>query len=97
MNSPDNRATCVLVTGAAGYIGSHTVLTLARSGHEVIAVDDFSNSSRLLPQRLAALSPMPIRWIELDIRDAVALDAAIGKTRPAAACASRSCVSRNSG
>ncbi len=34
----------VLVTGAAGFIGSHTILELLEAGHEVIAVDNFSNS-----------------------------------------------------
>ncbi|MGB0356158.1 MAG: NAD-dependent epimerase/dehydratase family protein, partial [Opitutales bacterium] len=35
----------VLVTGGAGYIGSHTVLALLQSGNDVIVVDNFSNSS----------------------------------------------------
>ncbi len=35
----------ILVTGGAGYIGSHTVVELLSSGHEVIIVDNFSNSS----------------------------------------------------
>ncbi|MBP7184801.1 MAG: NAD-dependent epimerase/dehydratase family protein, partial [Saprospiraceae bacterium] len=35
----------ILVTGACGYIGSHTVLDLLESGHEVVAVDNLSNSS----------------------------------------------------
>ncbi len=64
----------VLVTGAAGYIGSHTVLALARSGRSVLAVDDFSNSSRRVPERLAALSPCPIEWVECDVRDAAAIN-----------------------
>ena len=35
----------VLVTGGAGYIGSHTCIELLRQGHEVVVMDDFSNSS----------------------------------------------------
>nr|MBP8276737.1 NAD-dependent epimerase/dehydratase family protein [Propionivibrio sp.] len=34
----------VLVTGAAGYIGSHTCVELLMAGHEVVALDNFSNS-----------------------------------------------------
>lgn len=68
---------CVLVTGAAGYIGSHTVLALSRAGREVIAVDNFSNSSRRVPERLAALCPLPVHWAEVDVRDVPALERAI--------------------
>ncbi|MBT4764700.1 NAD-dependent epimerase/dehydratase family protein, partial [bacterium] len=35
----------VLVTGGAGYIGSHTCVELLKTGHEVIVIDNFSNSS----------------------------------------------------
>lgn len=73
----DNPPQRVLVTGAAGYIGSHTVLALTRRGHEVVAVDDFSNSSRRVPARLDDLSPRPIRWLELDVRDAAAVEATL--------------------
>ena len=43
----------VLVTGGAGYIGSHTVLALLQSDHQVIVVDNFSNSS---PESLLRVS-----------------------------------------
>ena len=36
----------ILVTGGAGYIGSHTTLALLRAGHEVVVLDNFSNSSQ---------------------------------------------------
>ena len=42
----DPADTCVLVTGGAGFIGSHTVVELLERGYAVVIVDDLSNSSR---------------------------------------------------
>ena len=39
----------ILVTGGAGYIGSHTVVELINVGHEVVVVDNLSNSSSVVP------------------------------------------------
>src|SRR5690606_89102 len=46
----------VLVTGGAGYIGSHTVLHLVAAGHEVVVVDDFRNAKTAVVARLEELS-----------------------------------------
>ncbi|MFD6142912.1 UDP-glucose 4-epimerase GalE [Promicromonospora sp. NPDC060271] len=46
----------VLVSGGAGYIGSHTVLALVAAGHDVVVVDDFSNSKPTVQGRLEALA-----------------------------------------
>ena len=43
----------ILVTGGAGYIGSHTVIELQNAGHEVVVVDNLSNSSEVALQRVA--------------------------------------------
>ncbi|WP_134772152.1 UDP-glucose 4-epimerase GalE [Ornithinimicrobium flavum] len=56
----------VLVTGGAGYIGSHTVVQLARAGHEVSVVDDFSNSR---PSAMARVSELAGRDIPLESFD----------------------------
>ena len=63
----------ILVTGGAGYIGSHTVVELVRSGLEPILVDDFSNSDRRVLDGLAAICGRPIRCHALDCRDRAAL------------------------
>lgn len=74
----------LLVTGGAGYIGSHTVLALAEGGHEVTILDNFVNASRRVPERLATLTSTPLRIIECDIRDADSLNQAFAETRPGA-------------
>ena len=59
----------VLVTGGAGYIGSHTVLALLEAGHQVTVVDSYVNSSPLVIERLEELSGQEIPAIELDLTD----------------------------
>ena len=58
----------VLVTGEAGYIGSHTVLDLIKKGFDVIIADDFSNSSKKVISILEKLADRKIKYYELDIR-----------------------------
>ena len=67
----------VLVLGGAGYIGSHTCMALVAAGHEVGIVDNFSNASRRVPQRLAGLLGRELPTIECDIRDTVRLSRAM--------------------
>ncbi len=64
----------VLVTGGAGYIGSHTIVELNTAGFEVIVVDDLSNSSRTALSRVSELIGTPVTFYEADIRDRAALD-----------------------
>jgi UDP-glucose 4-epimerase len=72
-------ARAVLLTGAAGYIGSHTWLALARAGWRVVGVDDFSNSSPRVLERLAGLLGHQPVFERLDVRDAAALDALLAR------------------
>jgi len=64
----------VLVTGGAGYIGSHTVLSLIESGHQPVIVDDFANSKPTVVGRLEALSRTSIPVHQVDLTDAVATE-----------------------
>ncbi len=62
--------TTVLLTGGAGYIGSHTAVRLLERGWEVVVVDDFSNSSPAALERVAEIAPGGrLRSFEADIRD----------------------------
>ncbi len=59
----------VLVTGGAGYIGSHTVLELLKLGHEVIVVDDLSNASKESILRVEKLTNRKVKFYEGSILD----------------------------
>lgn len=58
----------ILVTGGAGYIGSHTCLALLEAGYEVTALDNLCNGSAVALERVQALAGKPLRFIEGDIR-----------------------------
>ena len=66
-------ADTVLVTGGAGYIGSHIVVELARVGHQPIVVDNFCNSSPSVIPRLCRITDRQIPCISADVRDKAAL------------------------
>ena len=51
----DPKDTCVLVTGGAGFIGSHTVVQLLEGGYQVVIVDDLSNSSSVAVDRVKTI------------------------------------------
>ena len=59
----------VLVTGGAGYIGSHTCIVLLQAGHEVIVLDNLSNSSEEALHRVQQLTQKSLVFIQGDIRD----------------------------
>ena len=67
----------VLLTGGAGYIGSHTAAALAARGHEVLLLDNFANAERDVPARLERLTGQKMPVIEADIRDVPAVVAAL--------------------
>jgi len=65
----------ILITGGTGFIGSHTVVTLAEAGQPVVILDNLCNSSPKVLDRLARLNASPLAFVQADIRDATALDA----------------------
>jgi UDP-glucose 4-epimerase len=68
----------ILLTGATGYIASHTWLALEAAGHRVAGIDDFSNSSPEVLRRLAALGADVSRFVAADVRDRAALERLFG-------------------
>jgi len=59
----------LLVTGAAGYIGSHTALALLQARHEVVSLDNYGNSSPLALERVQRIAGRALVAIEGDLRD----------------------------
>lgn len=64
----------ILLTGGAGYIGSHVLLSCITAGHEVIVLDNFSNSSREALVHVEALTGCKVPYYEGDVRDVQLLD-----------------------
>src|SRR3569833_1294368 len=71
----------ILVTGASGYIGSHTCVELLQAGFGVVAMDNLSNSSPESIARVERITGKTIPFIEADVRDRGALDAILREHR----------------
>jgi UDP-glucose 4-epimerase len=71
----------ILLTGATGYIGSHTWLALQSAGFEVVGLDDFSNSSPSVLERLRELGGSQPVFERASITDAASLDSVFGRHR----------------
>lgn len=63
----------ILLTGGAGYIGSHTYVALIEAGYGVTILDNFQNANRSVIARLEALTGQPVSMVEADVRDATTL------------------------
>ena len=64
----------VLVSGGAGYIGSHTVLALLERGYEVVVFDNLSNSCEESLKRVEKITGKKVKFYEADMCDAAAMD-----------------------
>ena len=63
----------ILVTGGAGYIGSHTCIELVAAGYKIVVVDNLCNSSLESLKRVEGLADCDIPFYKVDVRDKVAL------------------------
>lgn len=63
----------ILVTGGAGYVGSHVVVELARAGYAPVVLDNHANSTPAVLPRLQALAGRPVPAVNADVRDVAAL------------------------
>jgi len=69
----------VLVTGGAGYIGSHTVVELLEAGYEVVVYDNLSNSSTISLDRIFEITGKCVEFVEGDVQDAEKLNMVFDK------------------
>ena len=72
----------VAATGGAGFIGSHTVVTLLEAGHDVMIIDNFANAASDVPDRIAEIAGRPTQVVRCDITDAASLERALADFRP---------------
>ncbi len=64
----------ILLTGGAGYIGSHTYVALVEAGYDVVILDDFSNAREDVPERLEMITGKPVACHRGDLLDPAVLD-----------------------
>ena len=64
----------ILVTGGAGYIGSHTVVELQSAGYDVVVVDNLANSSEKALDRVSKITGKPVKFYKADILDREAMN-----------------------
>ncbi len=69
----------ILLTGGIGFIGSHTAVALAEAGYSFVILDNLSNSSSKVLDRLARLNASPLAFVNADVRDAQTLDKLFGE------------------
>ena len=71
----------ILVTGGLGYIGSHTCVELIKAGHQPVALDNLSNAKLSVKDRVEQIAGQGLPFIEADIRDRAAIEAAFASDK----------------
>ena len=71
----------ILVTGGAGFIGSHTVVELQQAGYDVVVLDNLSNASEKSLERVAKITGKEVPFYKADILDREALEEIFGKEK----------------
>ena len=74
----------VLVTGGAGYIGSHTCVELLEAGHKVFVVDNLCNGHEVALERVRGITNCELQFMNADIRDTNALNKIFNSFKPEA-------------
>lgn len=74
-----NNSKFILVTGGAGYIGTHTLIELDKAGYDFVVYDNLSNASIVALEKVEQIIGREIAFVQGDIRDAVMLDAVFGQ------------------
>ncbi len=75
----------ILVTGGAGFIGSHTIVELQTAGYEVVVGDNLCNSSPIALERVKQITGQPVAFYQVDIRDRKGLEQVL-EAHPCDAC-----------
>lgn len=71
----------ILITGGAGYIGSHTCVELLNAGKEIVVIDNYSNSCNESLERVKKITGKDFRYYECDIRDRDGLEKVFGENK----------------
>ncbi|WP_028583387.1 UDP-glucose 4-epimerase GalE [Desulfogranum mediterraneum] len=72
----------IIVTGGAGYIGSHTCVELLENGHQVTVIDNLSNASRVSLSRVEELTARQLRFFQVDLLDQAGLGEVFSQVTP---------------
>lgn len=71
----------VIVTGGAGFLGSHIVVELLDEGHDVLILDDLSNSQLSVIESIRQITPKPFEFLQVDVTDFLATQKALGSVQ----------------